>query len=62
MPIGEGGMFGIVFKDETKRHQSELDRQRAAAYRRLAEQEHRASLRFQRALLPDAVVDVRHST
>ena len=31
MPIGEGGMFGIVFKDETKRHQGELDlRQRAA--------------------------------
>lgn len=59
MPIGEGGMFGIVFKDETKRHQGELDlRASEQRYRRLAEQEHRVSLRFQRALLPDAVVDV----
>jgi len=59
MPIGESGMFGIIFKDETKRHQGELDlRASEQRYRRLAEQEHRVSLRFQRALLPDAVVDV----
>lgn len=58
MPIGPMGMFAIVFKDDTQRQQALRDLQASEErFRRLAEQERAASLRLQRALLPDGLVE-----